>query len=250
MPNPPHRPRALPRNGTVPLERALSKLGLASRGETKAWVLAGRLAVDGRVLTDPLALVNPEKSVFTLDGQDLQTPEFRLVAFHKPRGCVTTRSDPDGKPTIYTHLPPELRALHAVGRLDQNTSGLLLLTNDSKLSDYLTDPVNGIPRAYVAEVRGLWTPADSERAQTGITDAGETLRADSVELLKASGRESRLLLTLCEGKNREIRRLCKALGHEVLKLKRVRYGAVELGELAVGEWRDLERDGLCAPPIC
>ena len=236
------RPRALPRNGTVPLERALSKLGLASRGETRAWVLEGRLSVDGCIRTDPQFLVNPEKALFSLDGADLRAPSFRLVAFHKPRGCVTTRHDPDGKATIYDHLPPELRSLHAVGRLDQQTSGLLLLTNDSRLSDYLTDPKNGVSRAYVAEVRGLWTSADTEKALAGVKDLEEVLSAQSVEILKSSGRESRLLLNLGEGKNREIRRLCKALGHEILKLKRVRYGAVELGALAPGEWREMKRE--------
>lgn len=239
--------RALPGNGTVPLERALSKLGLASRGETRAWTLAGRLTINGKIITDPLAPVSPEKSTFALDGVPLLTPEFRLVAFHKPRGCVTTRSDPDGKSTIYDHLPPELRSLHAVGRLDQNTSGLLLLTNDTRLSDALTDPRQAVPRAYIAEVRGHWTEEHSQRARAGITDQGEILGAQDIQILKASGRESRILLTLCEGKNREIRRLCKALGHEIQKLKRVRFGDQELGDLAVGAWRDVERPAANRP---
>jgi 23S rRNA pseudouridine2605 synthase len=238
------RPKVLPRNGTVPLERALSKLGLASRGETKAWVLAGRLTVNGEVIQDPLWAVNPEQSVFALDGHDLQAPEFCLLAFHKPRGCVTTRSDPDGKSTIYDHLPVQYRNLHAVGRLDQNTSGLLLLTNDTRLSDYLTDPHNAVARAYVVEVRGLWAEKATKQALAGVSDQGEELSVQAVEVLKSSGRESRLLLTLCEGKNREIRRLCKILGHEVLKLKRVRYGRVELGDLAVGQCLVLEREAV------
>lgn len=234
------RQRALPRNGTVPLERALSKLGIASRGQTREWILAGRLQVDGKTATDPLAPVRPENSRFVLDGKLLGASERRLVAFHKPRGCVTTRHDPDGKKTIYDFLPPELHSLHAVGRLDQQTSGLLLLTNDTRLSDFLTDPANAIERAYVVEVRGEWTTSVSHQAMQGIDDQGERLGVQQVEIQKSSGRESRLLLTLCEGKNREIRRLCKALGHEVQKLKRIRYGNVLLDNLPSGAWTDVE----------
>lgn len=137
-----------------------------------------------------------------------------------------------------------MRSLHAVGRLDQNTSGLLLLTNDTRLSEFLTNPVHKIPRVYVAEVRGRWQNAACEKAVAGLTDGDEFLQVHQVEVLKCSGRESRILLTLCEGKNREVRRLCKCLGHEVLKLKRIQYGKLSLGDLPLGQWREVSRESI------
>ncbi|GHV11266.1 pseudouridine synthase [Fibrobacterales bacterium] len=225
---------------TVPLERALSKLGIASRTETRTWILEGRLSVNGSVVQDTSLMVEPERCNFALDGTPLKIPEFRLILFHKPKGIVCTQNDPDGKPTIYDILPQELHSLQAVGRLDRYTSGLLLLTNNTRCSHFLTDPANKILRTYIAEVRGCWGANDSERALAGILEQGEKLSVNSVEILKSSGRESRLLLSLCEGKNRELRRICKALGHEIQKLKRVAYGEYVLGYLPLGEWKEVK----------
>ncbi|HTQ99928.1 MAG TPA: pseudouridine synthase [Candidatus Acidoferrum sp.] len=226
-------------SGTVPLVRALSKLGLASRTQTQGWIEAGRLAVNGKVVKDPQLPVVPERDRFALDGKSLQQQQRICIVLHKPRGYVTTRSDDKGRKTVFDLLPPELHNLHAVGRLDLHTSGLLLLTNDTKLSSFLTDPANAIAREYAVSVDGKVSDETLRKLAAGIEDDGELLQASKVSVRKLSGRESHLFVTLHEGKNREIRRLFKALGHEVNKLKRLAFGPVALGELESGKYQVL-----------
>lgn len=232
--------------GTVPLVRALSKLGLASRTQTSEWIAAGRLAVNGRVCRDANLPVVPERDRFALDGAELQQHARTCIALHKPRGYVTTRSDEKGRKTVFDLLPDSLQHLHAVGRLDMHTSGLLLLTNDTRLSSYLTEPANAVPREYAVSVDGKVSEATLARAVQGVEDDGELLRANSVSVRKLSGRESHLFVTLHEGRNRELRRLFKALGHEVNKLKRLAFGPIALGELESGKYRALEATELAA----
>lgn len=231
---------------TVPLVRALSKLGLASRTQTAEWIAAGRLAVNGRVCRDANLPVVPERDLFALDGQALTQQARTCIALHKPRGYVTTRSDEKGRKTVFDLLPESLQHLHAVGRLDMQTSGLLLLTNDTRLSSYLTDPANAIPREYAVSVDGKVSDEALQRAVTGVLDDGERLVASKVRVRKLSGRESHLFVTLQEGKNRELRRLFKALGHEVNKLKRLAFGPIVLGELDSGKHRKLDPAELAA----
>lgn len=226
--------------GTVPLLRALSKLGLASRTQTAEWIAAGRLAVNGRICRDPALPVVPERDRFALDGQDLAPQARTCIVLHKPRGYVTTRSDEKNRKTVFDLLPDSLQQLHAVGRLDMHTSGLLLMTNDTRLSSWLTDPANAVPREYAVSVDGKVADATLERVLHGIEDDGELLRASAVRVRKLSGRESHLFVTLHEGRNRELRRLFKAAGHEVNKLKRLAFGPITLGELESGKYRTLD----------
>lgn len=232
--------------GTVPLVRALSKLGLASRTQTAEWIAAGRLAVNGRVCRDANLPVVPERDRFALDGQELAPQARTCVALHKPKGYVTTRSDEKGRKTVFDLLPAMLQQLHAVGRLDMLTSGLLLMTNDTRLSSWLTDPENAVPREYAVSVDGKITETTIERVLHGIEDDGELLRASAVRVRKLSGRESHLFVTLHEGRNRELRRLFKVAGHEVNKLKRLAFGPVSLGELESGKYRMLDASELTA----
>jgi 23S rRNA pseudouridine2605 synthase len=225
--------------GEVPLERALSKLGIASRTETRRWILAGRLAVDDAVQCDPQHPVAPEKACFALDGMPLRGAGSAFLLFYKPRGLVTTRSDERGRATVYDLLPEALRHLKPVGRLDLASSGLLLFTGDNRLAAWLTDPANDVPRIYAITVRGRVTPEEVMRLESGIEEGGETLKPLQVVLRKASGRESHLTITLTEGKNREIRRLMTAVGHEVTLLKRVGLGGLTLQGLRPGESREL-----------
>ena len=220
--------------GRVPLERALSKLGLCSRAEAALLIESGQVKVHGSVEKNPRRLVNPDTAHILIEGKKAIRSESIILLFHKPRGVVTTKRDPEGRKTIYDFLPEEYQTFHAVGRLDMHTSGLLLLTNDTQLSNFLTDPENKIERVYIVKVAGKVPENFSILLRNGIEDAGEHLSVDGVRVIKKSGKESLLELTLIEGKNREIRRLCLALGHEVIGLKRIRYGQHELADLAPG----------------
>jgi 23S rRNA pseudouridine2605 synthase len=227
--------------GKVPLERALSKLGAASRSRTREWVLAGRLRVNGRIIRDPMHQVIPETDKFTVDGKPVIKDEWTTIMLNKPGSVVTTRSDEKGRRTVFDLLPAELRNLHPVGRLDMASTGLLILTNDTRLSAYLTDPANAIPRVYAVTVEGRVTEEELLKAAAGIMDAGELLKPSGITLRKVSGRESHLTVELTEGRNRELRRLFSALGHEVTKLKRISFGGLKLGELPPGQYRRLTK---------
>lgn len=225
--------------GTVRLDRALSKLGLASRSEARSAIAEGLVTVRGEVERDAGRLVDPVTDEIRLSGQGAVARARRVLALHKPRGVVTTRSDPERRRTVFDLLGEDAEGLLAVGRLDLATSGLLLLTTDPRLADRLTDPKNAVPRIYLVTVRGDVSEETARRMEAGIEDRGETLRATSLTVRKRSKRESHLVMVLAEGKNREIRRICDAAGHEVTRLRRVAFGSVELGELPAGEWREL-----------
>lgn len=223
----------------VTLDRLFSKLGLASRSIAQEWIRAGRVRINDRVVRTAEAWVAWPGDNVLLDEQPIQQSLQRFILFHKPKGVVTTHQDEKGRKTIFDVLPPELKTLHAVGRLDQATSGLLLLTNDTALSSYLTDPTHKVPRRYLVTVRGEVTEATRVDSIAGLTDEGDLLQCESVTIQKSSGRESHLDVTLTEGKNREIRRLFKALGHEVIRLRRIQYGPFVIDDLPPGAWREI-----------
>jgi 23S rRNA pseudouridine2605 synthase len=224
----------------VRLDRALSKLSFASRAEAKRLIADGRVRVRGRVVTDPSTVVVADPASIAVDGATPAAREWRTIALNKPRGVLTTRRDPEGRRTVFDVLGDAARGLVAVGRLDMASTGLLLLTNDTQLANRLTDPAEGIVRRYVVTVRGAVKDDAAARMMTGI----DGLSAKSVVVRKRSARETHLLVELVEGKNREVRRMFDALGHEVTRLMRVAFGPIELGTLQPGEWRELRRDEL------
>lgn len=231
---------------TVQLYRALSKLGYASRTQALVMIRSGEISVNGIACRDPDKMVTLETSRIFHQGLLLQSEQLRIIMLYKPRGTITSRHDEQGRPTIYSLLPPELQSLHCVGRLDWATSGLLLLTNNTLLSDWLTNPKNRIPRIYVVTVRGMMTSVSVAKLQLGITDNGQQLKPDAIFLRKSSRKESHLVITLTEGKNREVRRLCKSTGNEVTRLKRVAYGTLDLGNLVPRFFREVFREELPA----
>jgi 23S rRNA pseudouridine2605 synthase len=232
--------------GHVALARALSKLGVASRAEASRLVASGRVQVDGRVVRDPTVPVVPERAAIAVDGRRVERAAWAAVVLNKPRGVVTTRRDPDGRPTVFDLVADAGSHLVAVGRLDLATTGLLLLTSDTRLADWLTDPANGVARVYTVTARGELDEDACARLRAGIVDEGERLRADEVTVRKRSRRETHLVLRLSTGRNREVRRLFAAVGHEVTRLSRVAFGGLELGDLPVGAWRTATRDELGA----
>lgn len=233
--------------GHVSLDRALSKLGLASRNDARRLIAAGLVTVNGRISTDPSTPVVPERARISIRGAAASAGRAgrRVLLFHKPRGTVSTRRDPEGRRTVFDVIGDAGRGLIAVGRLDQASTGLLLLTNDTQFAHRLTDPANSVRRTYVVTVRGRVLPDTVRRLTSGLTiPAGsggrtERLSATGVEIRKASGRETHLIVELREGKNREIRRLFDAVGHEVTRIHRIAFGEYALGDLQPGEWREV-----------
>lgn len=229
-----------PTSGRVPLYRALSKLGKASREEAKTLILTGKVKVHGSVELDPNRMINPDRAHIEIAGKKALKEQTRLILLHKPAGYLTTKRDPEGRPTVYDLLPEEFRSFHPVGRLDQHTSGLLLLTNSTKISHYLTEPKNKIPRTYVVQVRGLVTEEEMNQMKKGIIDQEDHLQFYEVSLLKSSRKESKLEVVLLEGLYREIRRMLKHFDHEVTQLKRIQFGSIVLGSLASGGIQELQ----------
>lgn len=230
--------------GKVPLERAFSKLGLASRTQARTWITEGRVHLDGVLVKDPLKPVVPERIRLALDGKPLQTSEWRTVLLYKPKGVLTTRSDEKDRPTVFSLLPKDCSYLHPVGRLDMATTGLLLLTNDTRLSSWLTDPDNKVVRTYAVTVKGFLEPREIGQILEGVRDRGEVLRADRAVIRKASQKETHLTVELTEGRNREVRRMFDSLGHEVTALKRVAFGGLQLGKMVPGQCREVTREEL------
>ncbi len=216
------------------IARALARAGLCSRREAEAWIVAGRVAVNGRVLTSP-ALDLPAEALVTVDGRPLPRMEPpRLWRYHKPRGLITTARDPQGRPTVFERLPPGLPRVMAVGRLDLNSEGLLLLTNDGTLKRRLELPATGWTRRYRVRVHGA-VDADSLAALAkGITIDGVRYGPVRAALDRRQGSNAWLTMALTEGRNREVRRICEHLGWPVTRLIRVAYGPFQLGHLPPG----------------
>lgn len=214
--------------------KVIARAGVCSRREAEKLIAAGRVTLDGRVLDSPAVNVGPE-SVVTVDGQPLPAPEApRLWRYHKPAGLITAARDPQGRPTVFDKLPPELPRTMPVGRLDLTSEGLLLLTNDGGLKRRLELPATGWTRRYRVRVFGKIEPERLKALADGVTVAGVSYGPIVARVDSTSGANSWLTVSLSEGKNREVRRVCEHLGLTVNRLIRVAYGPFQLGKLARG----------------
>jgi 23S rRNA pseudouridine2605 synthase len=240
----PRRPSGLkPPARRITLARALSKFGVTSRTEARRLIASGRVCVAGQAVSDPDLWVDPRHDRVTVDGRPVSDSTERIVlAFHKPVGVVTTRVDPGGRPTVYDRLDDVGRWVFPVGRLDRDTSGLLVLTNDHRLGERLTSPEFHVPKTYHARVAGVPAAAALRILREGTPLGGGVLtRPAKVRVLGAArGGSTWLEIVLTEGKNRQIRRMGSAVGHDVLELVRVAVGGLALGDLRPGEWRRLD----------
>jgi 23S rRNA pseudouridine2605 synthase len=216
--------------------RALARAGVASRREAERLIEAGRVALNGEVLASPAINVGPE-DILTLDGEVVAEREPpRLWRYHKPAGLITTHKDPKGRPTVFERLPPGLPRVISIGRLDLNSEGLLLLTNDGALARQLELPATGVVRRYRARAFGRASQERLDRLKSGITIEG--IAYGPIEARIEHGGEGSNIwvgLGLAEGKNREVRKVLEALGLKVNRLIRVAYGPLELGDLKPGE---------------
>jgi 23S rRNA pseudouridine2605 synthase len=222
------------------LDRVLSRFGLASRTAAREAIAAGRMKVNGRIVRDPDIWVNPARDTFHLDGQRLKPARKRYLLFYKPKGVITSHGDPAGRETIYKYLGEENKWVAPVGRLDKDTSGLLLLTNDTEFAEFITSPASEVPKTYLVKTNALLSDEVIARLRAGV----EMKRGDVARPLRVRRREDRgkytwLEVVLTEGKNREVRRMIEAVGFKVLKLVRTHIGPLTLEGLEVGKWREL-----------
>jgi 23S rRNA pseudouridine2605 synthase len=221
--------------GAERVARALARAGVASRREAERLIAAGRVALNGQVLESPAVNVGPD-DILTLDGNPVAEREPpRLWRYHKPPGLITTHKDPKGRPTVFERLPPGLPRVISIGRLDLNSEGLLLLTNDGALARQLELPSSGVVRRYRARAFGRASQEKLDRLKAGITVEGVAYGSIDAKLERGSGANVWITLALAEGKNREVRKVLEALGLKVNRLIRVAYGPFDLGELQPGE---------------
>lgn len=222
---------------SVRVQKYLSQAGAASRRQAEAMLRDGRIAVNGEVVAELGVRVLPGTDVVSLDGQVVRPAPRRWVVFHKPAGVLCTRADPHGGETVYDVLPAWAGGLRYVGRLDRDTSGLLLLTNDGDLAAALAHPAGGVEREYVAAVRGCVTAQAIRTLKAGAELDDGFARPKRARKVRLAGGEWGVALVLAEGRKREVRRLLKAAGHPAASLCRVRFGPFRLGALGAGDWR-------------
>jgi pseudouridine synthase len=224
------------------LERVLSKAGAGSRTEARTWIAAGRVRVNGRAVRDPDAWVDLERDRVFLDGKPLRraAPIYQLM--YKPKGYLTTYRDPQGRPTIYDLLPSRDDYVFPVGRLDLDTSGLLILTNDTQFAERLTNPEYHVPKTYLVKASTHLTDDDLDALRRGLDLRDGPTRPAEVTRLRESGGKTVFEITIAEGRNRQVRRMVEALGAKVLKLVRVAIGPLRIGEMQIGSVRELSAD--------
>ena len=229
------------------LQKVLSQAGVASRRASERLMLEGRVTVNGVTVRELGAKADPAEDDIRVDGRRIKTVErHRYVLLNKPRGYVTTRSDPQRRPTVLDLLGGVREYLYPVGRLDFDSEGLLILTNDGDLAARLTHPRHGVARVYEARVLGVPDDHDLKRLSRGILIDGRPTGPAHVVLTRGGGRRepgsALLTITIHEGRNRQVRRMCEAIGHPVTHLKRVAIGPIRDARLKLGQWRELSED--------
>jgi pseudouridine synthase len=227
------------------LQKILSQAGVASRRASEQLMLDGRVTVNGTTIRELGTKADPARDDIRVDGRRVKIVEQRrYLLLNKPRGYVTTRSDPQRRPTVIDLLRGVREYVYPVGRLDFESEGLLILTNDGDLAARLTHPSHGVARVYEARVLGVPDAHDLDRLSRGLVIDGRRTHASDVTLLppRRDARGATLVITIHEGRNRQVRNMCEAIGHPVDYLRRVAIGPIRDSKLKIGAWRDLRDD--------
>jgi len=221
------------------LERVLSKAGVGSRVDARDWIRGGRVRVNGQVVRDPDQWIDMKRDRVRLDGKPLQARERVYLLLYKPTGYLTTYRDPKGRPTVYDLIADLGTFVSPVGRLDLDTSGLLLMTNDNQLAERVTNPESHVPKTYLVKSSIRLTDEQLQQLRDGIELNDGLTRPARVRRVRDSEKYTHLEITLTEGRNRQVRRMIEALGATVLKLVRVNIGPIPIAGLQIGKWRSL-----------
>ncbi len=245
LPSPPVRKAPVPGSGrpvdTMRIAKAMARAGLCSRRDAERWIADGRVTVNGQKITSPALDVGPRDMILVDDAPMPDAEPTRLWRFHKPRGYVTTHADPEGRPTVFDHLPPELPRVVSIGRLDFNTEGLLLLTNDGELARHIELPATGWLRKYRVRAHGVVTQAQLDALKDGIEIDG--VRYGPIEASLDSVQRGNCWLTIGfrEGKNREVKNILGSLALDVTRLIRISFGPFQLMDLEEGKAESVKR---------
>ena len=233
------------------LERVLSKAGLGSRTVARGWIGGGRVVVNGKTIRNPDHWVDPQRDRIALDGKALRPAAKAYILLYKPKGYLTTRRDPEGRPTVYDLTGDVGTWLSPVGRLDLDTSGLLLMTNDTDFAERIANPEHKAPKTYLLKAATLLSDEQIAQLRHGVELTDGPTRPAEVKRLRDRGKHTFLEMTITEGRNRQVRRMIDAVGSKVLKLVRVAIGPIRIGDLQIGKWRhltDAEVRALVPPP--
>jgi pseudouridine synthase len=237
--------RPASREGKRPLktlERVISKAGLGSRTEARRWIAAGRVCVNGRKIQTPDYWVDFGRDRVTLDAKPVHAGKKIYVLLYKPKGYLTAHTDPEGRPTVYDLMSTVDQWVFPVGRLDLDTSGLLILTNDSQFGERLTNPEHKVPKSYQVKASTLLSDEQLDLLRRGVTLSDGPTRPAIVKRLRDAAKYTYLEITLTEGRNRQVRRMLEVVGSKVLKLVRTAIGPVRIGDLLIGKHRLLTEE--------
>ena len=236
------RARPIKRDGKRPLktlDRVISKAGLGSRTEARRWIASGRVRVNGKPIQTPDHWVDLARDSVTLDDKPIRAGKKLYELLYKPKGYLTTYKDPEDRPTVYDLISDVGAWVFPVGRLDMDSSGLLILTNDTDFAERLTNPQYKVPKTYLVRASTLLTDEQVNRLRNGVTLSDGPTRPAIVKRLRNTEKYTILEITLTEGRNRQVRRMLEAVDSKVLKLVRTAIGPVRIGELIIGKHRPL-----------
>ena len=219
---------------TKTLDRIISKAGLGSRTQARSWIHARRVTVNGKVVENPDLWIDFDRDKVLFDGKPLAAKQDIYILLYKPTGYITTFRDPDGRPTVYDLISDVDSFLSPVGRLDLDTSGLLILTNDTQFAERLTNPDHKVPKTYLVKCSPIVSDEALEQLRQGVMLSDGPTRPAEVKRVRDC-----IEMTITEGRNRQVRRMVEAIGSKVLELVRTQIGSIRIGDLKLGKWRYL-----------